>query len=134
MPDNTKQPLRVTLMPNQPAEFLARVVGWAAQVLVAGDVATIEYTLYRLSAAGRTRTAIEGHTAVNVPVADAINALLDDARWTKDSVGYNFSHTPDVEQDLAWSETGKDYLLEYTLHPTVGADQDIKLAFHIEVK
>jgi len=134
MPDNTKQPHRLTMMPNQPAEFLARIVGWQNQVLVAADIDAVEYSLYKLSSNDTVRTPVDGHSAISVPVADAMNILTDDDRWTKDQTGYNFSHTPDVEDEPAWSESGKNYLLEYTLTPAVASDQNIKVAFLLEIE
>jgi len=115
------------------ASLLARAVDWSGVVLEQADISSAEYTIYLLDdQAPDTRTAVTGHTAVALTVADILyNTLQTGADWTVDSVGYNFRLDLDVSADEAFSVAGRRYVVEVKLTPTSG--QDILLRFRCNV-
>ena len=77
------------------ATLLARVVGADGVNLVQADVAAIKYSIYLLDDADPdARTAVSGHSEVALEVAGVVfDELQNDALWTVDAVGYNWSET-----------------------------------------
>ena len=101
---------------------MARVLGFDVEPVKQADVASIKYTIYELDDADPTsRTAVDGHTAAPLVVADTIyDTLQTDSAWTADSVGYNFLHVVDITTNPAFTVAQRRYLVEYTLTPTDG--------------
>jgi hypothetical protein len=102
--------------------LLARVVGFDGEPLKQADVSTITYTIYELDDADPTaRTAVDGHTAVPLTIAEVIfDSLQTDAAWTVDATGYNFRHLIDIGVKAAFTVAQQRYLVEYTIEPASG--------------
>jgi len=107
---------------NGSATLLARVVGADAQPIQQADIASAEYTIYLLDETDPDAgTAVTGHTAVEVTVADLIfDTLQKDALWDVDPIGYNFRHVLDVETAQAFAVAGASYRIVFGLTPAVG--------------
>ena len=119
-------------MKNGSAILLARVVGSDAQPIVQADVASAEYSLYRLDHQDAdSRQAVTGHDGVSLTVSEVIfNSLQTDSLWTVDSTGYNFRHVLDVSANQAFANVGS-YLVEFQLTP--GTGQVILVRFRVNV-
>ena len=107
---------------NGSATLMARVVGNDGSLLTQSDLSATEYTVYLIDGYDPDDlTEVEGHTAVDVAVADVIlNSLVDDDRWDADDTGYNFRYQLDVSSDQAFTQAGREYLVEWQLTPTSG--------------
>jgi hypothetical protein len=122
-----------TAFKNGSATLLARVVGGNGQPVVQADIASASYTAYLLDDRDAdSRTAVTGHTAVSLVVADVIfDTLQTDALWTVDDVGYNFRHVLDVSANPAFATAGRRFLVEFKLIPNTG--QVILVRFRVNV-
>lgn len=82
------------------------------------QISTITYSVYDLSAA--VPTVVTNHSAVSVtPSAVLFSSLqTSDARWTKDTTGYNFRH---LLAATAFPLGGRRYRVEYTVTPLSGS-------------
>lgn len=102
--------------------LLNRVVGWDGSEIAQADISAAEYSIYLLDPNDADeRTAVTGHDGESLTVSDIIyDALQTDDVWTEDSTGYNFRHTPEVDEDDAFTVAGREYLVEYLLTPTSG--------------
>ena len=127
---------------------LARLVGWNDVYLVPADFNAassssgssgfgvcdlpIKYTIYLLDEEdANLRTPVVGHTDRPLTPADVMYAALQtDSRWTVDSTGYNFAHTIDICEYVAFGRAGRKYLVEYVLTPA-GAEHPIIVRFRI---
>ncbi len=118
---------------NGSVTLLARVVGKDGANIVQADIASAKYSVYLLDDQDAdSRTAITGHTAVGLTVADVVfNTLQNDALWTVDEIGYNFRHVLDVSANQAFTIAGRRFLVEFELTPSSG--QVILLRFRINV-
>jgi len=114
------------------ATLFARAVGGTGLPLVQADVASAQYTVYRLDEKDPDAwTPVTGHTNVSVPVDALIfDTLQQDNLWTVDATGYNFRHVLDVSAQPAFAIAGQTYLVVYELTPTVG--QVILLRFRLK--
>jgi hypothetical protein len=115
---------------------MARVTGADAANIQQADISSGVYSIYLLDNQDPdSRTAVTGHAAVALDVADPGSVIFDtlqtDARWTVDSTGFNFAHTIDISENAAFALAGREYLVEYTLTPVSG--QVIIIRFHINV-
>jgi hypothetical protein len=112
--------------------FLARLVGPSGEVLTPGDVSSIAYSIDLLDPRDPdARTPVEGHQQATVTAGDVLFDMLQrDAVWTRDSVGYNFRHEPDVSQHEAFAAAGRTYLVTYTVLPAAG--QRILMRFRVQ--
>lgn len=113
---------------------MARVVGADAANITQSDISTGVYSVYLLDDQDSdSRTAVTGHAAVSLTVADVIFDTLqtEDDRWTEDSTGYNFRYTLDVSSNEAFAIAGRNYLIEFTLTPASG--QKILVRFQVGV-
>lgn len=110
---------------------MARVTGADAADIVQADISSAVYSIHLLDdQAPDSRTAVTGHAAASLTVADIIfDTLQTDDRWTEDSTGYNFRHTVDISSNQAFAVAGRRYLVEYTLTPASG--QKIILRFRV---
>ncbi len=122
-----------TAFKNGSATLMARVVDFDGNAVVQADIASAQYTVYLLDDQDAdARTAITGHTAVALNVADVVfDTLQTDAVWTADQTGYNFRHTLDVSANQAFTIAGRRFLAEFNLTPTAG--QAILVRFRINV-
>ena len=85
-------------------------------------VASLSYTAQRLVLTLRsvTRTAVAGHSNINVPVVPAILEVpIKDEYWHTDETGYNFIHEPDTRTTPLFDEIGT-YDIVYTIRPVSG--------------
>ena len=113
--------IRASAFAGSSKTLLARVVGDDAAAVQQADIDTIEYTIYEITGTGLRGDAVTGHEAVELVVADTIfDTLQTDARWTKDTMGYNFAHELDVSESAAFPAGGVEYLIEITLTPVTG--------------
>ena len=66
--------------------LMARVVGATAEILTRSDISSVSYTVVDID--DNTTVVASGS-----PSKDTVffNSLQTDARWTKDSTGYNFA-------------------------------------------
>lgn len=101
---------------------MARLVGHTGETITRADIESIAYTIYLLGSppSRAERTAVTGHEAVAVAVADAIPAELTvpDA-WTQDTTGCNFVHTIPIDT-AAFTRPLSQYVIDYTLTPVSG--------------
>lgn len=94
---------------------LARVVGNAAAAITQASLSSISYKIFNESS-DTPDTAVEtGTLTVSSVVFDT---LQTDARWTKDTTGYNFRN---VVAGTNITGDGRRYLVEYLFTPTSGA-------------
>ncbi len=114
------------------ATCLARVVGHDAAAVTRTDISSIEYSIYLLDADDPdSRTVLSGHDAVAVDkITTVFDSLQTDARWTRDTTGYNFRHTIDVTSSAAFTLAGRDYLVEYRLTPYTGQVILVRFRLH----
>jgi len=114
------------------ATCLARVVGQDAAAITRTDVSSIQYSVYLLETDDPdARAAVEGHDAVALDkISVVFDSLQTDARWTRDSTGYNFRHTIDVASEAAFALAGRDYLVEYRLAPVDGQVVLVRFRLH----
>lgn len=92
--------------------FLARLKGQAAANVTQASIATLTYAVTDMV----TGLAVVASTALTISSV-IYDTLQTDARWMRDSTGYNFAH------DLAGSALPNDsqsYMLEYDFIPTSG--------------
>lgn len=103
---------------------LARVIGADGSAITQADLSSAKYTAYLLDEHDPdVKTAISGHTDVNVVIADTIfDTLQTDAIWDTglDATGYNFKHVLDVSTTQIFTIAGRYYLIVFTLTPTSG--------------
>jgi hypothetical protein len=113
--------------------LLARVVGPTGNNVVQADIRSAAYSVYLLDNRDPdSRTAVDGHADVALPVAQLIfDTLQTDSLWTVDAVGYNFRHVLDVSAHPAFAVADRRYLVEHRLTPAVG--QVIVVRFQIHV-
>ena len=111
---------------------LARIVGHDAAVITRADVASIEYSVFLLEADDPDgRTAVTGHDGIALDkISTLFDALQTDARWTRDTVGYNFRHAIDITSNAAFGLAGRDYLVEYRLTPYSGQVILVRFRLH----
>ena len=111
---------------------LARVVGHNAAAVTRTDISSIEYSIYLLEADDPdSRTAVTGHTDVALDkISVVFDSLQTDARWTRDTTGYNFRHTINVAASAAFTLAGRDYLVEYRLTPYSGQVILVRFRLH----
>ena len=113
---------------------MARVADEDDVYLTQADIASLIYSIYKLSGTGE-RTAVTGHSAVSLSAADVIfdeMQIGDDAKgWDKDAVGYNFRHVIDISSHEAFDTVGL-YTVEYLILPT--SRQRVVLRFSIKAK
>ena len=108
----------------------ARVRNWDGDDILQADISSIAYTAYLLDASNPdTRTAITGHSAVSLTIADVIFGTLQTDEY---SSNYNFSHTPPIGTTNLFTIAGRDYLIEYTITPTSG--EKIIVRFRVACK
>jgi len=107
---------------NGTATLLARIVGSDAAAINQADIDSIAYSVYQLDESDpNAATVIPGHDNVSLSVSDVVfNTLQVDARWTIDSVGYNFRHEIDVSTSPAFTVAGPYFQVRYELTPIVG--------------
>lgn len=108
----------------------ARVRNWDGDDILQADISSIAYTAYLLDASNPdARTAITGHSAVSLTVADVI---FDTLQTDEYSSNFNFSHTPPIGTTNLFTIAGRDYLIEYTITPTSG--EKIIVRFRVACK
>lgn len=122
-----------TAFKNGSATLMARIVGAAGANIAQADIATIHYSVYLLDDQDPdNRTPVDGHSQITLPVYQVVfNSLQTDARWTVDTIGYNFRHVLDVSVYPAFATADRKYLVEYALTPLVG--QVILVRYRINV-
>ncbi len=99
--------------------FMARITGHEDEAITRADIEAVEYSLFLIQ--NQARTAVAGHQAVALTVADVmLEALSTAAPWTKDEVGRNFQHILPITENPAFAEPLSKYILAYTLTPATG--------------
>ncbi len=124
----------VDVLKGEAPVFMARVDDAAAVLLTQAAISAIAYTIYELvDYYPPQRTALAGHSAVSVDKTLAVfDTLQTDARWTRDTTGYNFRHQPSMAAVNAFQNVGYNrYLAIYTITPTSG--QPITVEFQVNV-
>jgi hypothetical protein len=120
---------------NESPIFLARIVDSATSVPVApSDVESIALTVYKqeLYRGSKRKTELSGWVNVVVPTSTIKEELVvDDPRWKKDSVGYNFLYEPDLREKKLFAQAG-----EYVAIITVAFKEGnpAPLVFNVSVK
>ena len=94
------------------ASPMARVVGNDGANIVQADVTTIFRTIYNAA----TGVVVQASTEITVATA-VFDTLQTDARWTKDSTGYNFRDDAPAAQFASGSVV---YRIEYKFTPDSG--------------
>jgi len=117
-----------TAFKNGTVRLLARVYFDGANVKQA-DVSTIVYNVFLLDDRDPdARTAVAGHSAVSLVVADVIFDMLQSDSQASD---YNFRHVIPIGVHPAFTIAGRNYLVEYTIMPVAG--EKIILRFRVHV-
>lgn len=103
------------------ATLMARIVNDEDAMIVQADIASGDYTVYRLDPTGLAAdTPIAWHSARALVIADCIfDTLRNDAIWTIDTIGFNFRHVLDVRTSEAFATPGT-YRVVVRLRPLVG--------------
>jgi hypothetical protein len=114
------------------AVCMARIVNAAGQVLTRASVASLEYTVYELSADDPSGLVpVTGHNGVALTVSTVVfDSLQNDGGWTVDAVGYNFRHELNVATNEAFASAGKVYQVRYELTPVLGQ----KIVFRFQLR
>lgn len=130
-------PVQVSTLRNLSPVLFARVVDSAGNNITQAAIAAIAYSVYLLDKDWPqdrdNRTAVTGHSAGSVTVADAVLDTLEtsDSRWDVDVTGYNFRHQIDVSSNACFAVAGRHYLVEYVITPMSG--QAIVVQFVVRV-
>lgn len=113
------------------ATLMARVVGRDGEPVRQADLLAAACSVYLLDPHDPDRrTAVEGHAALALPVAELISDTLQTGPpWDVDDVGYNLRHTIDVAGGSPFAHAGRRYLVEFRLHPAAG--QPILVRFRL---
>jgi hypothetical protein len=125
---NSAQDIDYTAHKNGSARLLARVHLNGADITQAA-VVSLAYSIFLLDDGDPDfRTAVAGHEAVAINAADVIfDALRSDA----DAGNYNFLHAVPIDAHPAFTIAGRNYLVEYTIHPAQG--QPVLVRFRVNV-
>ena len=100
-----------TVFEDSGASLMARVVDNDGTDITQSDITTIKYSVFDVSDPGAA-----SNTGLNV--SDVVfDTLQTDARWTKDSTGYNFRHDLPAS---ALPEGDHVYRVEYKFTPASG--------------
>ena len=120
--------IHTTAFKNGTVRLCARVYLDGADIHQA-DVSTIVYSVFLLDAQDPdSRTAVTGHSAVSLAVADVIYDTLQSDSQASD---YNFKHIIPISVYPAFTIAGRNYLAEYTIAPV--AAEKIILRFRVNV-
>ena len=115
--------------------LLARIADSLTNVAVTpNDVESISLTVYKtqLYRGVKQRVVLEGWGDVDVPLTAVMESLIvDDPRWKKDSVGYNFRYEPDLRDKPLFNESG-EYVVVVTIKFKEG--NPAPLVFNVSVK
>jgi hypothetical protein len=107
--------------------LLARLVDSAGVAIRPGDVAAMEYSIYRVDRDGHFRREPISEIALQLNVD---NVLFDapqlDHVWRVDGVGYNFRHEIDLGEKLVNPPAGSHIVVEYIVTPVRGAPTKVK--------
>lgn len=92
-------------------------------------VSSITYSIYLLDEDDpESRTAVTGHSAVDLTVADVV---YDTLQTDSQASNYNFRHTPPISTSAAFATLG-DYLVEYTVTPATGETIIVRFVVKVE--
>lgn len=121
-----------TVLKGGTATCMARVIGEDGQHISRTTISAVAYSIFTLDEHDPDgRTVVDGHDGVELVVADVVyNSLQTDSRWTADETGYNFAHTMDVSEDIAFAVAGRNYLVEYILAPASGQIIVVRFRLH----
>lgn len=106
-------PTRSKVIEDSGATFLARVVGHDGVAVLQAGVSSIAAKVFDES--NSDTEVFSGTLTVSSVIFDT---LQTDARWTRDTDGYNFRHDMD---GTVFSTAGHRYRVEYKFTPTSGA-------------
>jgi hypothetical protein len=122
-----------TAFKNGTALLMARIVDTAGSPIQQSGVASLEYSIFELDPnLPDELTAIAGHDAVELDVADVIfNIPQTGGLWTVDDVGYNFRHEIDVTETEAFPKAGAQYQVRYVLTPTTGQKTIVRFQLRV---
>lgn len=129
-----------TIYKNGAPVLLARVLGNSATAITQASISTAALTVYLLDDADPdSRTAITGHTATALTVANCVfDTMQKDDFWKDelgnyvDATGYNFRHQVNVSAAQAFATAGRRYLAIVSLTPTSGQVIQIRFKLYAE--
>ncbi len=105
-------PTRMEIFEGAGAYLMARVLGNAGAAVAQADISSIAYTIYDLD--DTSSSSSDGSLTVANVVYDT---LQTDARWSKDSTGYNFGWSAGA---ALFRDGGKVYQVEVEFTPASG--------------
>lgn len=116
-----------TVFSNCTATFLARIVDESGISLTISDINSVNYTIYLLDdQTPTTRTAVTGHEQISLQVSSVMfNTLQTNRIWSMDTTGYNFRHTLDTDNSIAFPIPNRYYLIVYQIVPANGVPINI---------
>lgn len=111
-------------------ELRSQHMGWGSRLLLPADFSEAAWKLELLNTARGTLSDVEGYDEETLD----LNVILFAPRpWRRDSVGYNFAHTPPNRESAPFDQLRRIYRVTYTLRPANPQLQDLILPFEIEV-
>lgn len=127
---------RYTVPKGGTLELIGRVSGWDKAPIVPNDIDTVHYSVFEINKTTGAETVIDGHDNVELDKDEVImTSLQTDDRWEdRDTIGYNFVHTPPNRSNVPFPNRGKTYEVRYTLVPQDAALQNLVLAFEVLVQ
>lgn len=93
--------------------MMSRILGASASAIVQADISSISISVFDLDNSNSTAQAATALTVSSV----VFNTLQTDARWTKDSTGYNFRYTIPAS---TFATGEHNYLAEVKFTPASG--------------
>jgi len=116
-------PIPVTIYEDSGAYLMARVLGGDGAAVQQADVSSIAYSVYDMDDTSSPATG-------TLTVANVVyDTLQTDARWTKDSTGYNFGWAAAA---TLFPTGDKLYLAELLFTPASG--EAYHLVFHVRTR
>lgn len=121
-----------TVYTNAGAVLMARVVGFSSEALTRSQLASGEYSIFRMDQREEYRKIpVTGMTEVELDLDQVfLNSLQKDSAWTLDSEGYNFRHVLKVPEET-FSDRFRFYQVEYTFFPTDTTYPPIRIQFRL---
>lgn len=115
----------------QPFEILSRIIGWNGNPIVPDDFDLISYSAFILRTATGEEVPVDGYQDIPLtPIEDHVNAtLVDDVKWEKDDIGYNFHF---MVPGAIFTEPNQTYGIRVTFE-LVETSPDLVALFLVEV-
>ncbi len=102
---------------NGSALFLGRITLATGQPISPSEIATAEYTIYRLdNSDAAIRVPVEGHERVPLNISEIVTSdFVLDENWPFDEIGYNFRYILSDQTASPFPIAGRNYLVAFTL-------------------